>query len=149
MDPERRSICTIGCEDMDLSDFVDRLKASCVEILFDLRLDPKAVKSEFSGENLEQVLAHEGIGYVHIEALGSPRAAREDFCETGNWQSFRQVYMKHLHSQGEALHTVLQSAKYAKVCLMGRARDPAHCHRLMVAERLKELEEGKLQIRHI
>ena len=58
-------------------DFLAALKRAGVARVIDIRALPLSRRPGFSKTPLRNALAEEGIGYVHLKALGTPAAGRE------------------------------------------------------------------------
>ena len=70
-------VFTIGYEAVTQSDFLAELKRAGVAQVIDVRALPLSRRPGFSQTPLNGALADEGIGYVHLRALGTPPAGRE------------------------------------------------------------------------
>lgn len=133
-----KALYTIGYEGMDIDRFIETLKAADVRVLADIRAMAISRKKGFSKTSLHARLTEERIEYFHFVDLGDPKLGREA-ARAGKYVEFRRVYAKHLRS-GEAtvaLRVLNQTAQKNSVCLMCFERDPATCHRTMIADRLK------------
>jgi uncharacterized protein (DUF488 family) len=65
---------TIGHSTRTISQFVDLLRASGVELVVDVRHIPRSrTNPQFNGDTLSDALAPVQIGYVHLAALGGLR----------------------------------------------------------------------------
>jgi uncharacterized protein (DUF488 family) len=128
-------IYTIGYEALDVCRFLATLKDAGIEVLADVRAVALSRKKGFSKTALRDELEASGIGYEHFIQLGNPKqgrlAAREG-------HSFVRVYRRHLNSpeSQDALKALASLAKQNLTCLMCFERDPATCHRSMIAARL-------------
>jgi uncharacterized protein (DUF488 family) len=131
-------IYTIGYEGTDIERFVATLKAVGVTMLADVRAVAISRKKGFSKNGLRERLKAEGITYVHLIELGDPKAGR-DAARMGKYEEFRQVYCAHLKTANTvgALKVLEGTARQESVCLLCFERDPATCHRRMIADRLK------------
>jgi uncharacterized protein (DUF488 family) len=129
---------TIGYEGTDIDRFVATLKAVKIKVLADVRAVAVSRKKGFSKTSLRERLAAEGIAYVHFVDLGDPKPGR-DAARAGKYDEFRGVYSKHLNTAGAqvALQVLKETVKEERVCLLCFERDPAICHRRMIADRLK------------
>lgn len=126
-------IFTIGYEGTTMDDFLATLKGAGVERVIDVRALPLSRRPGFSKNTLAATLADNGIGYVHLKALGTPKAGR-DAAKKGDWRTMEQVYAGQLHSpeaqiQAEELRTLALEAPSAVLCF---EHDPRHCHRTML-----------------
>jgi uncharacterized protein (DUF488 family) len=129
---------TIGYEGTDIDRFVATLKAVKVKVLADVRAVAISRKKGFSKTGLRERLKEEGITYIHFVDLGDPKPGR-DAARAGKYDEFRRVYSKHLNTRGAqvAFRALKETVEQDSVCLMCFEREPAVCHRRMIADRLK------------
>lgn len=142
------SVKTIGYEGSDISDFISVLKYSEIDVLVDIRDVPLSRKKGFSKKSLSESIFDAGIEYLHMKALGDPKAGRLA-ARAGEMQRFRRIFCDHMESN-EAKDSLLTLAKLAEkksICLMCFERDHKFCHRSIVVEKLLAL--GDFKIRHI
>jgi uncharacterized protein (DUF488 family) len=131
-------VYTIGYERTDIGRFVATLRAVGVTMLADVRAFALSRKKGFSKDGLRERLEAEGITYVHFVELGDPKPGR-DAARTGNYSEFRRIYSAHLKTANAigALKLLDKMARQDAVCLLCFERDPATCHRRLIADRLK------------
>ena len=129
------SLHTIGYEGTSIDAFIDTLRTAGVAVLADVRAVALSRKPGFSKKRLQARLESEGIRYVHFIDLGDPKPGREA-ARQGRMSTFRTIYSEHLASQPalEALDALSHIAENEQVCLLCFERDPATCHRMMVAD---------------
>lgn len=141
---------TIGYEGRAVENFVEDLSRAGVEVLVDVREMPVSRKPGFSKTKLSRYVTDEGIDYLHLKSLGSPRDSRRRLRESGDFDTFSREYVNHLESSTEdlgALLALLNSGRQA--ALMCFERDHAWCHRtLLVRELLRDVGES-LPIYHL
>lgn len=132
-----RRFYTIGYEGADIESFVERLLTQGVTLLADVRQLPLSRKKGFSKRSLEAALRERGIRYAHLPALGDPKPGR-DAARDGDLPLFKAIYTNHLKSDGAitALDVLKEHVAADVVCLMCFERDPASCHRTILAARL-------------
>jgi uncharacterized protein (DUF488 family) len=131
------TIFTIGYEGTDIERFVATLEAAGIRQLADVRAVAVSRKKGFSKTALAARLAEAGIRYAHFRALGDPKPGREA-ARAGRHAEFLKIYTNHLKLQ-ESLNALdaLEAFTVDKpTCLLCYERDPATCHRLIVAERI-------------
>lgn len=130
-------VYTIGYEGTDIDRFVATLKAVGITMLADVRAIANSRKKGFSKSALRARLEAEGIGYAHLAGLGDPKPGR-DAARAGRVDEFRQIYLDHLESKEaqEAIPILSAIVDDAPTCLLCFERDPATCHRSIVADRL-------------
>ena len=132
-----RVIYTIGYEATDVNRFVETLQAVGVTMLADVRAIALSRKQGFSKKSLQLRLKENGIGYSHFVDLGDPKPGREA-ARAGKLDAFRKIYARHLSlaSSAAALKTLSELASSQPTCLLCFERDPATCHRSLIANQL-------------
>lgn len=130
-------VYTIGYEGTDINRFVRTLHHVGVDTIADVRAVPISRKKGFSKTALRSRLEAEGLSYLHFASLGDPKPGREA-ARAGQLAKFRRIYVTHLAGAeaDDALNSLLARAHLKPVCLMCFERDPAHCHRTIIADRL-------------
>jgi uncharacterized protein (DUF488 family) len=142
------AIYTIGYEGASVPDFIAALRRAGIALVLDIRAAPVSRKKGFSKTPLAQHLADAGIGYRHLRGLGTPKRGREA-ARSGDLHTFERIFRARLE-EPEALLDLgeaLELAQAQAICLLCLERDPEHCHRLIVAERMTK-ETGQ-EIRHL
>ena len=131
------TVFTIGYEGADPDRFVAALQGAGVRALADVRAVALSRKRGFSKSALRDRLTEEGIAYRHFIDLGTPKAGREA-ARAGDAASMRKIFCVQLATpQAQAaVEELAELAAREPVCLMCFERDPAMCHRRIVAERL-------------
>ena len=132
-------VFTVGYEGTDIDRFIQTLKAVGVERLADVRAIAVSRKAGFSKSKLAFRLAQEGIDYTHFAALGDPKPGREA-ARAGEYDLFRAIYGAHIHtvSAQESLRDLVHYVQAAPTGLLCFERDPATCHRAIVARNVAE-----------
>jgi hypothetical protein len=144
------NLYTIGYEGRKLDEFIKILNENKVELLIDLReFTASNHKPDFSKDNLKKVLPTFGIGYLWIRDLGSPKKMRDILYKTGDYNSFFEEYTKYMDRKQFSLERVLRLSKIQSICLMCYEADYNFCHRLIVAERIKEMGGNGLKITNL
>ena len=128
-------LLTIGYEGTTLARVIAALHAARVELLIDLRAVPASRKPGFSKRLLAASLQAENISYLHLQALGTPKAGR-DAARAGKIGHMRTILRAHIASdQGQAeLVQAGAAAREQRTCLLCFEHDPARCHRSLVAD---------------
>ena len=133
------AIFTIGHSTHPLEEFVAMLRAYEVRQLVDVRTIPKSRRvPQFNTESLGTSLRDQGIGYVHLKALGGLRHAKKDSIHTG-WRnaSFRGYadYMATEEFQ-QGIERLLQLARVKRTAIMCAEAVPWRCHRSLIGDAL-------------
>ena len=136
---------TIGYEGATQSDVIGRLKAAGVETLVDVRAVAASRRAGFSKTILGDSLKAEGVDYVHLRALGTPKAGR-DAARKGRVGEMRAIFADHLAEPAAQLQLAELKALAAdkRVALLCFEADHAGCHRAVLAEQLAA--EGGFEI---
>ncbi|HEX7694276.1 MAG TPA: DUF488 domain-containing protein, partial [Sphingomonas sp.] len=122
-------IFTIGYEGVTMDEFLATLKGAGVEQVIDVRALPLSRRPGFSKNVLAATLNDNGIGYVHLKALGTPKPGR-DAAKKGDGRTMEHVYAGQLHlpeaqAQAAQLRDLASHKRSAVLCF---ERDPKHCH---------------------
>ena len=128
-------VFTIGYEATTMAEFISALKSAGVEQLIDVRALPLSRRPGFSKNILAASLKAEGIGYVHLRALGTPKEGR-DAAKKGDRATLERVYDIQLglpEAQADAarMRALAEEKPSALLCF---ERDPASCHRSLLLE---------------
>src|SRR3984957_14897646 len=109
---------TIGYEAATQAAVIDCLQAAGVEVVTDARAVASSRRAGFSKTILAASLAEAGIDYVHLRALGTPKAGRQAV-RAGRVAEMEKIYQAHL-AEPEAqlqLATALDIAKQRPAAL--------------------------------
>lgn len=131
---------TIGYEQAKSANVIDELKQAGVGLVVDTRAVAASRRPGFSKRQLAAGLDEAGIGYLHLQKLGTPKEGR-DAARSGHLTRLFDIYEKHLatpdaREQLDELTAIVQSGK--RVCLLCYERDVGHCHRKRIAELICE-----------
>lgn len=127
------TIYTIGYEGATMADFIAALQAAGVRRVIDVRALPLSRRPGFSKSTLAASLAEEGIEYVHLKALGTPKEGR-DAAKKGDVATLERVYDSQLQlpeaqAQAAQMRALAAERPSALLCF---ERDPCHCHRTLL-----------------
>ena len=134
-----QTLATIGYEGETQAQVIERLKRAGVEVLIDVRAIAASRRAGFSKTVLAASLAAEGIDYVHLRQLGTPKPGR-DAARKGRIAEMRAIYEDHLKEPAAQLE-LAQAAEIVgerKAALLCFEADAHGCHRLVIAERLHD-----------
>jgi uncharacterized protein (DUF488 family) len=131
---------TIGYEQSKPDAVMAELKRAKVKLLVDTRAVAASRKPGFSKRQLAAILDENGIGYLHLQKLGTPDAGRQA-ARSGKLESLWKIYAKHLTTPEaiEAMDELITIVKSGQtVCLLCFERDKDCCHRSRIAEVVNE-----------
>jgi uncharacterized protein (DUF488 family) len=131
-------VFTIGYEQATSAAVLDELKRAKVELLVDVRAVAASRRPGFSKRQLAAGLDEQGIGYLHLQKLGTPKEGRLA-ARAGDAATMLRIYDKHMKTseareQLDELTALVESGR--RVCLLCYEHDPRHCHRTRIAELL-------------
>ena len=138
---------TIGYEQARSPAVIDELKRAGVGLVVDTRAVAASRRPGFSKRQLAAGLDEAGIGYLHLQKLGTPKEGREA-ARSGNLTKLFDLYEKHIATpdaavQLDELAHIVASGR--PVCLLCYERDVAHCHRRRIAELICERTGVKVE----
>ncbi|HVZ90135.1 MAG TPA: DUF488 domain-containing protein [Rhizomicrobium sp.] len=133
------ALFTIGYEKATPDTLVAALKKAGVKTLIDVRAVPASRRPGFSKNKLAARLEADGIAYVHLRDLGTPKAGR-DAARAGQVEKMHGIFEKHMEKP-EALLALGQAIDIAKVspaCLLCLERSHDDCHRGILAAMMQK-----------
>ncbi|HEX5146788.1 MAG TPA: DUF488 domain-containing protein [Conexibacter sp.] len=135
------ALWTIGYERLPPDALVAELEAAGVQRLLDVRYRPQSRRPGMSKTKLGLLLGDHGIAYEHRRGLGTPPDIRVHF-KTGAVARGREAFRAHVEESAagelDALAAELSRRGAPRTALMCLEAEPAHCHRRVVAEQLRE-----------
>ena len=140
------TIWTIGYERATLPTVIAALKGAGITMLIDVRELPLSRRAGFSKSTLAASLSEAGIGYRHLKALGTPKAGRQAN-KARDYARFWSIVDDRL-ATAEAALALRQAAALAgeaPSALLCFEADPCICHRLRVAELLRDAEGFRIE----
>lgn len=129
-----KSIYTVGYEGSNIDKFLENVKTHNVKLIVDVREKPISRKKGFSKNSLCASLNANGIEYIHIPQLGSPKQIRDKLHETWDYHEFFQEYRVYISSELDIIMGILDRLESTPSCLMCFEHDPKTCHRSILAE---------------
>jgi len=132
-------LATIGYERATLPDVIDRLKRAGVEVLIDVRAVASSRRAGFSKTLLSASLNAEGIGYVHLRELGTPKPGRIA-ARAGRVAEMHAIFKDHMAEPAAQLDLAkaTQIVREKTAALLCYEAEAAVCHRAIVADSICE-----------
>lgn len=130
---------TIGYEGLDPERLTAALRDAGCGVLADVRAVANSRRRGFSKGALKAGVEAAGLAYAHLRGLGTPKAGREA-ARGHDAALMRAIYCEAVLDTadgGLALDDLARMAEAAPTCLLCFERDPARCHRRVLAERLE------------
>jgi uncharacterized protein (DUF488 family) len=130
---------TIGYEMAKPAAVFDELKHAKIDLLVDVRAVAASRRPGFSKRQLSASLDDAGIGYIHLQKLGTPAEGRAA-ARSGDTNALWRIYDKHIKTASAqtelgGLLAMIKSGK--RLALLCYCRDPKTCHRSRIVANLK------------
>jgi uncharacterized protein (DUF488 family) len=120
----------IATADFFTDDLLSALRSAEIQLLLDIRHSPVSMyRPELSKRNFTELLAREGVEYLHIPQWGVPRAIRTQAIEAGSREPIWHWYDENVVDPFFArnLHRFLNMGN--PLAMMCMEADPQECHR--------------------
>jgi uncharacterized protein (DUF488 family) len=142
-----RSLHTIGYEQAKPAAVLAELSRAKIELLVDTRAVASSRRPGFSKRQLAASLDEAGIGYIHLQKLGTPSEGRSA-ARRGDTDALWRIYDKHIKTAPaqadlETLIGLIKSGKH--IALLCFCRDPKTCHRSRIAANVKKRARVKVK----
>ena len=141
------TLFTIGYEKAKPDAVFGELTGAEIDLLVDVRAVAASRRPGFSKRQLAASLDEAGIGYLHLQKLGTPAAGREA-SRAGDFTTLWRIYDKHIKTkaaQNELAELVSLIKSRRRIALLCYERDPAHCHRTRIAANVKKRIRVKVE----
>jgi uncharacterized protein (DUF488 family) len=119
---------------------LNELEQAKIELLVDTRAVAASRRPGFSKRQLAAELANVGIGYVHLQKLGTPAEGRQA-ARSGDYATLWRIYDKHIKKpepQEELAELVRLIKSGKRIALLCYCRDPKGCHRSRIVANVKK-----------
>lgn len=143
-------IYTIGYEGLDIQRFLKGLNYFDVSVLVDVREQTNSRKKDFSKMALKKKLESNGIKYIHLDKVGTPKDLRSELKKTGDYETFFEKYRCYLRRNISEINIIIDLLENnKKLALMCFEKRHDKCHRKIIAEEIKMLRGNGLEIKPI
>ena len=132
-------LATIGYERASLDEVIAGLKAAKADIVIDVRAVASSRRAGFSKTVLAASLNEAGIDYLHLRALGTPKAGRQA-ARAGRIDEMRRIFQDHMQEPESqlALARAVEVAAERRAALLCYEADASGCHRRIVADDIRD-----------
>jgi len=130
-----KTLFTIGYEKTTPDALVAALVGAKVKTLIDVRAVPASRRPGFSKRALAERLEQDGIAYLHLRDLGTPKTGR-DAAKAGDTATMRRIFAAHMErpEAQAALAEAIGIAVASPSCLLCLEREHDRCHRAIVSK---------------
>src|SRR5262249_20228803 len=141
-----RPLFTIGYEQAKPAAVFGELERAKIELLVDTRAVAASRRPGFSKRQLAGSLDEAGIGYIHLQKLGTPAEGRAA-ARSGNTDALWRIYDNHIKTREaqadlHELITLIRSGK--RVALLCYCRDAKTCHRSRIVANVRKRTQIKV-----
>jgi len=141
------TLFTIGYEQAKPDTVLSELRRANIELLVDTRAVAASRRPGFSKRQLAASLDQAGIGYLHLQKLGTPAEGRQA-ARAGDFDKLWRIYDQHIKKAEpqEALDELISLIKSGKrIALLCFCRDPKTCHRSRIVANVKTRMRVKVE----
>jgi uncharacterized protein (DUF488 family) len=147
MPARKRPLFTIGYEQAKPAAVLNELTQAKIALVVDTRAVAASRRPGFSKRQLAATLDEAGIGYLHLQKLGTPSEGRQAAC-AGDRKTLWRIYDKHIEkpepqAELEELVQLIKSGK--RIALLCYCRDPKTCHRSRIVANVAERTPVKVE----
>ena len=138
---------TIGYEQAKPVAVLDELRRAKIELLVDTRAVAASRRPGFSKRQLAASLDEAGIGYLHLQKLGTPSEGRAA-ARSGDTDALWRIYDNHIKKTepqaelGELIALIKSGKRIALLCY---CRDPKTCHRSRIVANVKKRTRANVE----
>ena len=144
-------IFTIGYEGISIDEFINQMIRNNIQILVDVRANPRSMKYGFNGNRLQNIIENQGMQYLSIPSLGIKSENRQDLNSFEDYQKlfadFETNQMPQVENELEELKKLLKERK--RIALMCFEKDINYCHREVVSRHLHHHCNQEYELIHI
>jgi uncharacterized protein (DUF488 family) len=136
----KKRLFTIGYQETPPTAVLNELEHAGVKLLVDVRAVASSRRPGFSKNQLASGLKERGIGYLHLQGLGTPKEGRLA-ARSGDTRALAKIYAKHLktpQAKQEMDELSMLIKKAGPVCILCYERDHRECHRKFIAEIIED-----------
>jgi uncharacterized protein (DUF488 family) len=141
-----RALYTIGYEQAKPAAVLGELERAKIELVVDTRAVAASRRPGFSKRQLAASLDEAGIGYIHLQRLGTPAEGRAA-ARSGHTDLLWRIYDKHIktrEAQAELDELIALIKTGKRVALLCYCRDPKTCHRSRIVANVKRRTRVKV-----
>ncbi len=132
-----KKLFTIGHSTLELSAFIELLKAHEIKVLADVRAFPMSRRlPQFNKENLDNTLTKQSISYIHLPELGGRRRFDPTQPDYGWTNRSFAAYAQYLRTEdfSEATEKLANIATKEPTAIMCAEKLWWRCHRRMISD---------------
>ena len=145
-------IYTIGFTQKTAEQFFEEIKQNAIELLVDVRLNNRSQLAGFSkGVDLAYFLREIcGTKYIHCDEYAPTKELLSDY-QKGNiiWEEYEKRFDEIMERRAAYKTFLPRFSDYRRICLLCSEPTAEHCHRRLVAEKIRKCEPNQVEIIHL
>ena len=145
--PKTPPLFTIGYELATPAAVLGELERAKIELVVDTRAVAASRRPGFSKRQLAASLDEAGIGYLHLQKLGTPAEGRAA-ARAGDTDTLWKIFDKHIKSpepQAELAELTSLIKTGQRIALLCYCRDPKTCHRSRIVANVQKRMRLKVE----
>jgi len=132
-----------------IDDLISQLKSHNISTLVDVREIPISRKKGFSKTVFSEYLNKNGIEYIHLKKLGSPKNIRKELKQNKDYFSFFEKYLEYIQLHKNIINDLYKIILEKNCCIMCYEDLPFKCHRKIICDEIKKMDGNGLKIEHL
>lgn len=147
----RTILFTIGYEGVSLEEYINKLIASDVKVLCDVRKNSYSMKFGFSKSQLQAACNGVGIEFVHIPQLGIDSDKRQELNTQADYDKLFLQYRTDVLTQTQAYQDKLMDllTKHKRIALTCFEANICQCHRTHLADAIVKHPLFAFELKHL
>lgn len=144
-------IFSSGYEGVSIDEFINRMIINNINILVDVRHNPRSMKYGYSEKKFKDILSKRGIKYLSFKNLGIESENRQELNTLDDYKKLFKVFEKqHMPNTKNDLTKLKQLLNEGnRISLLCFEKDIQCCHREVVARHLYHFCNEKYELRHL
>lgn len=143
---------TIGFTQKSAEQFFEAIKEAGIELLVDVRLNNRSQLAGFSkGADLAYFLREIcNTKYIHCEEFAPTKELLAAYQKGAvSWEAYEERFDAIMERRGAHLKFLPRFTDFERVCLLCSEASPEHCHRRLVAEKIRSCAPEQVEIIHL
>ena len=140
-------LMTVGYQERSREELAELLVNAGVTVVVDVRESPRSRRPGFSARQLAEFFPKHGVRYVHLPAVGNPKAFRKSGASHAEILAQYEAYLGNtpavMDELEAALTPLIESGE--RVALMCYERHPDDCHRGFLARNWRHRHDGEVE----
>lgn len=143
---DETGIITIGYQDTNIDEFLNKLIWNKVQRVIDVRKNAFSMSYMFSKGRLSDILSKFDVDYFHQPELGIEPEERKELKTLVDYKNLFVKYRKKMSEDNSQIENLIEQSKTKKIAMLCYESDPNYCHRGVLADMIRERGYGVIDI---